>query len=538
MVELLTCRKWDSRNNVSMKNIIGQHRVTFTLYLVSILLTTVCLFLTRSLSALFALLAGIIFVAIFLYKKWALLITLIIIGLFLVFPSMAKLLQLMGGPLKQFFVERLNVWSQGLQIILLRPFLGVGAGNFSFPFQSPTYTKFAHNEYIHIVGELGIIVLFLVGFCICTVAREVKKLFISGLSLKSKSEILFASSGGLVLLAQGLFYSNLHLPLTSFILIFFLTKIIVEAQKLSGSISENQFSSASYPRALEWIRWMSLSIATIFLFLVLVIFLGSLYAGKGDYIKAVKFLPLNSEYRKELAIHYEKEKEENKVVSIYEKITKLNPTKADYHQELGNIYYELKDEINGLKEFKLAVKYNPYNPFFHFSLGSYYWDHKEYKRASGEYRKAVDIEPYYSLARLRLGECYLGLGEIYKAREEFYNILKLRELLSASIISAKPYDHRLFQLDYALVYVGLGNSWMEEGDLSQAIREHRKALAINPHSAEAHSGIASVHLSQKRYDLAIDEIKKAIKLEPENPFYREKLKLIENRISGMAPPLE
>ncbi len=79
---------------------------------------------------------------------------------------------------------------------------------------------------------------------------------------------------------------------------------------------------------------------------------------------------------------------------------------------------------------------------------------------------------------------------------------------------------------------------MEEGNIIQAIAEFRKALKLNPRSAGAHSGLADVYSVQKRYDLAADEIRKAIRLAPQNEVYRMKLKAIEEAISGIELPAE
>lgn len=540
IVELLTFRKWSGANNVNVniKNIISQHRVPFIIYLIATLIMSTCLVLTRSLSGVLALLVAIIFITIFLYKKRAVYVILTLIGIFLIFPSTMKVFQLLGGEtLKEFFLQRLGIWSRCLEVISAHPFLGVGPGNFgNFRIASGygTYTKFAYNEYLQIGAELGMIVVFLVCSIFYIMVKGVKKLLKSNLSLKSQAEVVSASAGALAVLTQGLFYFNLHLPATTCILLFFITKIMVDNHKLflSRISPDEKLISLSDLQAPRWLRATSISFLSILFLLVSVIYLGNHYTYKGEYKKAVKLVPLNAEYHKELADYYREEGKRDRIISIYGKIIKLHPQEADYHDQLGRIYYRLKDTANALREFKLAVKHNPYNPFFRFALGSYYLDRWEFKKAKLEYQKAVDIEPYYLLARLRLGESQLGLKEIAKAKEEFYKVLKLKGLLPQLVFSGRDYENRLFEFDYSRVYVGLGRCWMEEGNLIQAIAEYRKALKLNRYSAAAHSGLADVYFIQKRYDLATDEIKKAIKLAPQNEAYKTNLKLIEEAISG------
>lgn len=539
IVELLTFRKWGGPNNanVNIKNIINQNRVTFILYLLTTLIMFICLVLTRSLSGVLALLAAIMFITILLYKKRAVYVILTLIGIFLIFPSTMKVFQLLGGEtLKEFFLQRLRIWGRCLEVISTHPFLGVGPGNFSnFRIVSGhgSYIRFAYEEYLQIGAELGMIVIFLVCSVFYIIGQAVKKLLTSDLSLKSQAEVIATSAGALVVLTQGLFYFNLHLPAITFILLFFITKIMVDCHKLflSRISPDEKLISLSDIQAPGWIRVASICFLSILFLLVPVIYLGNHYAYKGEYRKAVKFIPLNAEYHKQFADYYTKEGKQDKEISIYRKSIKLHPQEADYHNQLGHIYHRFKDTVSALKEFKLAVKHNPYNPFFHFDLGSYYLDHREFEKAKPEYQKAVDIEPYYLSARLGLGESQLGLKEIARAKEGFYQLLKLKELLPQLISSGREYENRLFEFDYSRVYVGLGRCWMEEGNLIQAIAEYRKALKLNPYSTGGHSGLADVYFVQKRYDLAADEIKKAIKLAPQNETFRMKLKAIEEAIS-------
>ena len=546
IVELLTFRKWGGANNLNanIKNIISQNRVPFIIYLIATLIMFMCLVLTRSSSGVLALLAAIMFITIFLYKKRAVYVILTIVGIFLIFPSTMKVFQLLGGEtLKEFFLQRLGIWSRCLEVISARPFLGVGPGNFgNFRIASGYggYIKFAYNEYLQMGAELGMIVLFLVCSIFYIMGQAVKELLKSNLSLKSQAEVIATSAGTLVVLTHGLFYFNLHLPAITFILLFFITKITNDSHKLFLSrISPDKNHTSGFDlQAPGWLRVTSICFLSILFLIVSVIYLGNHYAYKGEYRKAVKFVPLNAEYNKQLANYYRKEGKRDKAISIYKKIIKLHPREADYHNQLGHIYYRLKETAGALKEFKLAVKHNPYNPFFRFDLGSYYLDCWEFKKAKLEYQKAVDIEPYYLSARLRLGESQLGLKEIARAKEEFYKVLKLKELLPQLISAGREYENRLFEFDYSRVYVGLGRCWVEEGNLIQAVAEFRKALKLNPYFPGGHSGLADVYFMQKRYDLAAEEIKKAIRLAPQNEAYRRRLKVIEEAISGVELPAE
>ncbi len=546
IAELLTFRKWGggSKINADVKKIISQNRVPFILYLITTLIMFVCLVLTRSLSGVLALLATIMFITIFLYRKRAVYVILTIVGIFLIFPSTMKVFQLLGGePLKEFFLQRWGIWSRCLEIISAHPFLGVGPGNlgnFRIASGYGSHMKFAYNEYLQIGAEMGMIVVFLLCSVFYIIAGGAGKLLKSDNSLKSQAEIIATSAGALAALTQGLFYFNLRLPAITFILLFFITKIMIASHKQFQSVisPEKKAVSLSELRAPRWLRAASISFLSILFLLVCAIYLGNHYAYRGDYRKAVRLVPFCAEYHKGLGDYYEKQGKQDKAIPSYGKSVDLHPREADYHNQLGRIYYRLKDRVSALKEFRLSVKHNPYDPFFRSDLGSYYLSQGEFEKARLQYQKAVDIEPYYLLARLRLGESQLGLKKIATAREEFYKVLKLKGLLPRLISPGKDYQDRLFKFDYSAVNVGLGRCWMEEGNIIQAIAEFRKALKLNPRSAGAHSGLADVYSVQKRYDLAADEIRKAIRLAPQNEVYRMKLKAIEEAISGIELPAE
>ena len=99
MVELLTCRRWSgsNRTKINLRSLIAEHRVTFAFFLISTLLMFVCLVLTRSLSGLLALLAAIVFVTIFLYRRRLVSVILTVIAISLIFPDYNKNFSIFGG---------------------------------------------------------------------------------------------------------------------------------------------------------------------------------------------------------------------------------------------------------------------------------------------------------------------------------------------------------------------------------------------------------------------------------------------------------
>lgn len=75
----------------------------------------------------------------------------------------------------------------------------------------------------------------------------------------------------------------------------------------------------------------------------------------------------------------------------------------------------------------------------------------------------------------------------------------------------------------AEVNAELGISYLRQNDLAQAQRALERAIQFDPRLALAHLGMASLRERQGSIDDAIDHYRKAIALEPENPYVQTNL---------------
>ena len=83
---------------------------------------------------------------------------------------------------------RLNYWADSLKIIKVYPWTGTGLGNFNL-----TYARYAHNSYLQIWAEMGILGIIAFLWLIITVLKSGLK----NLYLDSESQLLpeFSISG-------------------------------------------------------------------------------------------------------------------------------------------------------------------------------------------------------------------------------------------------------------------------------------------------------------------------------------------------------
>ena len=140
------------------------------------------------------------------------------------------------------------------------------------------------------------------------------------------------------------------------------------------------------------------------------------------------------------------------------------------------------------------------------NLGVEYYQKGEQKKAQESYQKSFSIKPDYP-------DPYHNLGNIYAGKQLFDR--------------AKEYYKKAFSLCRKGNGKEIINSWgiacRSQGDLKTAKGLFWYALMLDRWYAEAYSNMSTVFLAEANYDRAIDNIKKAINLEPVVPEYRNNL---------------
>ena len=176
-----------------------------------LLVTSIALFLTKSLSAVFALTSGIL---IFLYLKrgaskkslWAYWITLaLLIILFLLRTACAKE---QASPLFS-ISQRLIYWQDTWGVIKSSPLVGIGIGNLNIKL-----SQYAHNSYLQLWAETGILGLVSFGWLLITIFKSAINNIKNNPNQKKYALLITAC---IIFLIQNLFDFTFFLPEVSFI---------------------------------------------------------------------------------------------------------------------------------------------------------------------------------------------------------------------------------------------------------------------------------------------------------------------------------
>lgn len=352
--------------------------------------------------------------------------------------------------------SRITIWQGSLDAFYSKPFWGWGLGSFGqvygltkrpIEYELARYektTRFAHNEFIQIAVEMGVIGLISYIWLIFSILR-------SGFIAVKKEECLnwkidaaFISS--FCLLTQSLFDFNLHLPILALLLIFFTT--IFLSSKEDG-IQKNFYSIKKkfYLKALL-LPWSAIGL-TILISQTL-FNLGNFYKKSGERKKTIavyKYASLLNPFNSEILKARDSIAENNSVKLLKQAIL-FNSKDDDLYVELARKYIVNGNVLEAIQSYEKAIKLNPKNCFYYLELAETYLLMKRIEPALSLYQKSIQIEPFYILAHVRLGDCYLLKGDKNSALKFFKNAL---QIASSDLKPSSPYSKRLLEFNIEII---------------------------------------------------------------------------------------
>lgn len=144
--------------------------------------------------------------------------------------------------------------------------------------------------------------------------------------------------------------------------------------------------------------------------------------------------------------------------------------------------------------------------------GRYYWEKRtpeSLDKARDYFNQAIEKDPNYALA-------YVGLADYYDVVPDYAPVPSGEVMPKARAAAQKALaiDDRL-----AEAHAVLGDSYANEWEWSAAEREFKRALELNPNSANTHKLYWLYLSSLGRHEEALAEINNAIRLDPLNLKY-------------------
>ena len=147
----------------------------------------------------------------------------------------------------------------------------------------------------------------------------------------------------------------------------------------------------------------------------------------------------------------------------------LRPRFAAPHMRLGKMYAELERPADAEKEFRRAVEISPLNAEGRNQLAKFLFTQGRFREAEGQYRASLDGSSS--------ADAWDGLGDILVAggRRDASGICWQKAL------ELSPYDEH--------AHLELGGVYQARGSASQAEKEYRAVLLLDPHNTAALKGM-------------------------------------------------
>jgi spermidine synthase len=175
---------------------------------------------------------------------------------------------------------------------------------------------------------------------------------------------------------------------------------------------------------------------------------------------------------------------------------------------------EIKDEIKDLEQ---AVARTPTVALLRSRLAKRYLLLRQYSRAAEQYRVYLELEARDATAWNNLGFCYQKLKQFENAVRAFDRAIQ--------------YDAKLLP-----AYVNLATAREQNGDLARAAQNLERAVVLASGTQQVYlfDRLARVYFMQKKYDLALETLEKALKVVPPDSELRQYLEERKQHVTGAA----
>jgi eukaryotic-like serine/threonine-protein kinase len=184
----------------------------------------------------------------------------------------------------------------------------------------------------------------------------------------------------------------------------------------------------------------------------------------------------------------------------------LSSTQAVISREIAQ---QLRGEMSGATKESVAKRHTDSGEAYRAYLHGRYELNKRtgdaFERAIGYFREAIAHDPDYALAFAGLADCYV-LQSIYNEAPPATALPLAREAATRAL----EIDDTLAEAHTSLAYFLMNFG----SDLNAAADEFERAIELNPSYATAHQWYSRCLVEMKRYDDAVREIRKAEALDP------------------------
>ena len=266
------------------------------------------------------------------------------------------------------------------------------------------------------------------------------------------------------------------------------------------------------------------------------------YANKAieEYKAAIEYDPSSEFLNAGLAELYARTGRIRDAVLEAQDIIKRDPNNLQAHKLLGRVYLRsLGDMQSGtqsrdvlqlaIKQYEEMVRIEPKNPDNHLLLGRLYILSKDYSKAETEFKTAIRLDPGAEEAVTSLAYLYNEEGDNKRAVEvltsvpEAQRTVKMYSALGYTYEQEKDYKKAIDSYRKALTLDkdnldamrGLAQNLTSDNQMEAALKEWLAVQDADPQDAQASLRISELYRHMGKYDLAMENLKKAESLVPD-----------------------
>jgi O-antigen ligase len=362
-------------------------------------------------------------------KRWVLLpgvlaaLVLISLTWFGLGPVIDRVNTLLHLPEDQSLLGRIAVWKDTTKIMEDYPYMGSGPGTFGAVYPAyktvpdPVFYEHAHNDYVQLMAETGIIGF---GLSVGAVGTLFGFVIAGGRARRnpwSKGLLLGVVTGLAGILLHGLYDFNFHIPANAFLFMV----LMGMAWNLARPDRSEATSEPVFGRRRAAVAVAGLAVVVLLVYQTTAAFAADRYyhcgmelekAGKLDrageeYLRAIGLDPAHPQYHMALGGLNERLYKDGEASALptarseMERAAALAPTLAEPHLHLGWIHAQLRETDAAMEEFNRVLKLDPTNPLFQHYVGLWYAATGQTDRAlslarrlreTGQAGKAAEIE--------------------------------------------------------------------------------------------------------------------------------------------------
>jgi tetratricopeptide (TPR) repeat protein len=221
-------------------------------------------------------------------------------------------------------------------------------------------------------------------------------------------------------------------------------------------------------------------------------------------------------------------------------IIKRDPKNLEAHKLLGRIYLRSLGDMPGgsgsdnilklaIDQYEQIVKLDPDSVDDHLLLGRLYRLNNDLQKAEGELKTAIKLDPSSEEAVTTLAMLYTDEGDTAHALKVLASIpdsarsAKLYAALGAAYEQRKDYKSAVDAFRHAITLDrdnldairGLAENLANDGQLDAALEQYKVIADSNPEDAQTYVRMAEIYRRQAKYDLALENLKRADTLVPD-----------------------